>query len=61
LPINFVGGPDRVVEQIRQCREATGSGVIDLGFQTPGSSDPGTLLGVLEMFGKQVLPHIRDI
>jgi alkanesulfonate monooxygenase SsuD/methylene tetrahydromethanopterin reductase-like flavin-dependent oxidoreductase (luciferase family) len=61
LPINFVGGPDRVVEQIRQCREATGSGVIDLGFQTPRSSDPGTLLGVLEMFGKQVLPHIRDI
>lgn len=61
LPINFIGGPDTVVAQIRRCREVTGAGVIDLGFQTPGSSDPGALLGVLELFGKQVLPHIRDI
>jgi alkanesulfonate monooxygenase SsuD/methylene tetrahydromethanopterin reductase-like flavin-dependent oxidoreductase (luciferase family) len=61
LPINFVGSPDSVVAQIRRCREQTGAGVIDLGFQTPGSSDPGTLLNVLEMFGTKVLPHIRDI
>ena len=61
LPINFVGSPDTVVSQIRQCREATGAGVIDLGFQTPASSDPGVLLNVLEMFGRQVLPRIRDI
>src|SRR5471030_554326 len=37
LPINFVGGPDTIVAQIRRCREQTGAGVIDLGFQTPGS------------------------
>jgi alkanesulfonate monooxygenase SsuD/methylene tetrahydromethanopterin reductase-like flavin-dependent oxidoreductase (luciferase family) len=61
LPINFVGGPDEVVALIRRCREETGAGVIDLGFQTPDSSDPGTFLGVLEMFGKKVLPHVRDI
>lgn len=61
LPINFVGGPDSVIAQIRQCREQTGAGVIDLGFQTPESSDPGTLLSLLAMFGKQVLPHIQDI
>jgi alkanesulfonate monooxygenase SsuD/methylene tetrahydromethanopterin reductase-like flavin-dependent oxidoreductase (luciferase family) len=61
LPINFIGGPDTVIAQIRRCREATGAGVIDLGFQTPGSSDPGVLLSALEMFGKRVLPHIRDL
>jgi alkanesulfonate monooxygenase SsuD/methylene tetrahydromethanopterin reductase-like flavin-dependent oxidoreductase (luciferase family) len=61
LPINFVGGPDTVVAQIRRCRAETGAGVIDLGFQTPGSSDPDALLSALEMFGKQVLPHIRDL
>ena len=61
LPINFVGGPDTIVAQIQECRERTGAGVIDLGFQTPGSSDPGTHLVVLEMFGKRVLPLIRDM
>jgi alkanesulfonate monooxygenase SsuD/methylene tetrahydromethanopterin reductase-like flavin-dependent oxidoreductase (luciferase family) len=61
LPINFVGGPDSVVAQIRACREKTGAGVIDLGFQTPGSADPAALLEVLEMFGTSVLPHVRDL
>ena len=61
LPINFAGGPDTVVEQIRRCREQTGAGVIDLGFQTPGSSDPDLLMHALDLFGKKVLPHIRDI
>src|ERR1700723_4033500 len=37
LPINFVGGPDTVVDQIRLCREQTGAGIIDLSFNTPGS------------------------
>ena len=60
LPINFVGGPDTVVAQIRRCREQTGAGVIDLGFQTPGSTDPGAHQSVLEMFGRTVLPHVRD-
>jgi alkanesulfonate monooxygenase SsuD/methylene tetrahydromethanopterin reductase-like flavin-dependent oxidoreductase (luciferase family) len=61
LPINFVGGPDTVVAQIRQCRELTGAGVIDLGFNTPGSSDPNALMAALELFGRNVLPRIRDI
>jgi alkanesulfonate monooxygenase SsuD/methylene tetrahydromethanopterin reductase-like flavin-dependent oxidoreductase (luciferase family) len=61
LPINFVGGPDTVVAQIRECREKTGAGVIDLGFQTPGSSDPDALLGTLEMFGEKVLPHVQAV
>ena len=61
LPINFSGSPETVVAQIRQCRELTGAGVIDLGFNTPGTTDPAAHLAALELFGKQVLPHIRDI
>lgn len=61
LPINFFGGPDTVVEQIRRCRELTGAGVIDLGFNTPGSADPDRLLESLDLFGRAVLPRIRDI
>ena len=61
LPINFVGSPDTVVKQIRQCRELTSAGIIDLGFNTPGSSDPGTFMAAMELFGRKVLPHIRDI
>ena len=61
LPINFVGGPDTVVDQIRRCREATGAGIIDLGFNTPGTTDPAAVLDALDLFGRTVLPRIRDI
>jgi alkanesulfonate monooxygenase SsuD/methylene tetrahydromethanopterin reductase-like flavin-dependent oxidoreductase (luciferase family) len=61
LPTNFVGGPDTVVEQIRRCRDEVGAGVIDLMFQIPGSSDLSFLMRSLELFGKKVLPRIRDI
>jgi alkanesulfonate monooxygenase SsuD/methylene tetrahydromethanopterin reductase-like flavin-dependent oxidoreductase (luciferase family) len=37
LPINFCGGPDEIVAQLKQCREQIGAGVVDLSFQTPGS------------------------
>jgi len=30
-------------------------------FQIPGSSDLSFLMRSLELFGKKVLPHIRDI
>ena len=60
LPINFVGGPDEVTAQIRQCHEATGAGIIDLGFNTPGSSDPGVLMEAMDLFGRKVLPRIRE-
>jgi len=36
-------------------------GVVDLSFQTPGSEHPDQLMEALELFGKKVLPHIRDI
>jgi hypothetical protein len=40
LPINFCGGPDEIVAQLKQCREQIGAGVVDLSFQTPGSEHP---------------------
>jgi alkanesulfonate monooxygenase SsuD/methylene tetrahydromethanopterin reductase-like flavin-dependent oxidoreductase (luciferase family) len=61
LPINFFGGPDTVVDQFRRCREVIGAGVIDLGFNTPGTTDPGALMDTLDLFGRKVLPRIRAI
>ena len=39
LPITFCGGPDRIVEQIKQWREEIGVGVVDLSLQDPGTGD----------------------
>jgi alkanesulfonate monooxygenase SsuD/methylene tetrahydromethanopterin reductase-like flavin-dependent oxidoreductase (luciferase family) len=61
LPRNFFGSPDTVVDQIKRCREATGAGVVDLMFQVPDTADLSFLMRSLELFGKNVLPHIRDV
>jgi alkanesulfonate monooxygenase SsuD/methylene tetrahydromethanopterin reductase-like flavin-dependent oxidoreductase (luciferase family) len=61
LPINFCGGPDEIVAQLQEAREKIGCGVVDLSFQTPGSEHPDALMEALELFGKKVLPHIRDV
>jgi len=61
LPTTFIGGPDTIVEQIRRCREEVGAGVLDLSFQPPGWGDPDVLMRSLELFGKKVLPRIRDL
>jgi alkanesulfonate monooxygenase SsuD/methylene tetrahydromethanopterin reductase-like flavin-dependent oxidoreductase (luciferase family) len=61
LPINFCGGPDEIVAQLKEARKEIGCGIVDLSFQTPGSEDPDELMEALEVFGKKVLPHIRDI
>jgi alkanesulfonate monooxygenase SsuD/methylene tetrahydromethanopterin reductase-like flavin-dependent oxidoreductase (luciferase family) len=61
LPTNFVGGPDTIVEQIKRCAEQSGTGVIDLMFQIPAGGGLSSLMRSLELFGKKVLPHIRDV
>ena len=61
LPISFCGGPDRVVEQIRRCREMIGAGVIDISLQDPGTGDVGAMMDAMDLFGRKVLPRIRDI
>ena len=61
LPINFCGGPDEIVGQLKEARTKIGCGVVDLSFQTPGSEGPDALTDALELFGKKVLPHIREV
>jgi alkanesulfonate monooxygenase SsuD/methylene tetrahydromethanopterin reductase-like flavin-dependent oxidoreductase (luciferase family) len=59
-PTSFLGGPARVIDQVKQCREEVGVGVLDLFFQTR-SPDPDSLGDTLELFGAKVLPEIRDV
>jgi alkanesulfonate monooxygenase SsuD/methylene tetrahydromethanopterin reductase-like flavin-dependent oxidoreductase (luciferase family) len=61
LPTTFLGGPDTVIEQIRRCREEVGAGVIDLSLHPPGSGELDALMEAIDLFGRRVLPHIRDI
>ncbi len=61
LPTTFVGSPDTVVEQVRRCKEVVGAGVLDLSLHPPGAADLDPLMRALELFGKKVLPRIRDI
>src|SRR5437764_1329694 len=61
LPISFCGGADRVVEQLRRCREEMGAGVVDLSLADPGTGDVDAMMRSLELFGTKVLPRIRDI
>jgi alkanesulfonate monooxygenase SsuD/methylene tetrahydromethanopterin reductase-like flavin-dependent oxidoreductase (luciferase family) len=61
LPISFCGGPDRVIEQLCRCREEIGAGVVDLSLQDPGTRDVDGMMRGLELFGRKVLPRIREI
>jgi alkanesulfonate monooxygenase SsuD/methylene tetrahydromethanopterin reductase-like flavin-dependent oxidoreductase (luciferase family) len=61
LPTNFVGGPDTVVQQIQQCHDEVGAGVIDLAFQSVRPEEAQGTLRALELFAKELLPRIRDI
>jgi len=61
LPITFCGGPDRVVEQIRRCREVMGTGVLDISLTDPGSGSLDAMMDALDLFGRTVLPRVRDI
>ena len=45
----------------RRCREEIGAGVVDLSLQDPGTGDLDAMMRALELFGKKVLPRIRDI
>jgi len=61
LPTTFIGSPDTVVEQVRRCREVVGAGVLDLSLHPPGSNEVEPLMRALELFGRKVLPRIRDL
>ena len=57
-PAAFLGSPATVVEQIRKCREEMGAGVVDMSFQNALGRDKS--MRSIELFGKEVLPKIRD-
>ena len=61
LPTNFVGSPETVVKHVQRCRDEVGAGVIDLAFQSAAPDDPQGTIRALELFGKEVLPRIREI
>jgi alkanesulfonate monooxygenase SsuD/methylene tetrahydromethanopterin reductase-like flavin-dependent oxidoreductase (luciferase family) len=61
LPTTFIGSPDTVVEQVRQCKEMVGCGVLDLSLHPPGLPDPEPLMRALDLFATKVLPRIREI
>ena len=57
--MNFVGGPDTVVKQLREYHDKCGVGVVDLAFQQPGLRHE-TVMESIALFGREVLPRIRD-
>jgi alkanesulfonate monooxygenase SsuD/methylene tetrahydromethanopterin reductase-like flavin-dependent oxidoreductase (luciferase family) len=57
--ILFAGSPETVVERIRTFHELTGVGVIDLVFSSAQIPKSAVRRSV-ELFGREVLPRIRD-
>lgn len=55
----FAGTPDVIVERIRAFHAATGVGVLDLIF-TAGQTPPEAVRRGIELFGRDVLPRIRE-
>ena len=58
--LHLCGSPDTVFHQIRAFQEATGVGVIDLGF-TGGGLTPEETMRSLRLFGEEVLPRLRAV
>jgi alkanesulfonate monooxygenase SsuD/methylene tetrahydromethanopterin reductase-like flavin-dependent oxidoreductase (luciferase family) len=56
----FAGTPDVVVERIRDFYAQTGVGILDLVFST-GLTPPDAIRRGVELFGREVLPRIREL
>ena len=57
--ITFVGSPDTIVMQLKAFHEQCGTGVVDLGFQHSGI-DHREVMKQIELFGREVLPRIKE-
>ena len=57
--LNFVGGPDTIVRQLKEFHDQCGTGVVDLGFQQPGVGHD-EVMKQIELFGREVLPRIKE-
>ena len=59
LGINFLGGPDTVAKQIKEFHDRCGVGVIDMPFQQ-NKVNHKAVLEEIELFGREVIPQIRE-
>ena len=59
LGINFVGGPDKVVKQLKEFHDRCGVGVVDLLIQQTTVDHQGVLKEI-ELLGKNVIPQIKE-
>ena len=57
--LNFMGGPDTVAKQLKAFHDQCGVGVVDLFFQQPSVSHK-EVMQEIELFGKEVLPQIKE-
>ena len=57
--LSFMGGPDTVVNQMKAFHDRCGTGVVDLFFQQPRTSHQ-EVMREIELFGKEVLPRIKE-
>ena len=57
--LSFMGGPDTVAKQLKTFHDQCGVGVVDLFFQQP-SVDHRDVMQEIELFGKEVLPQIKE-
>ena len=65
---NFAGTPDDIIAQLRRAREEVGIGVVDLGFDPPPGEDARDgvrlhkkIMRSIDLFGREVLPAMREI
>ena len=58
--LNFLGSPDTIANQIKAFHDACGFGVMDLFFQQPGVTHQ-EVMQEIELFGKEVLPQIKEL
>lgn len=58
--LTFVGGPDKVFNEIKAYRDHCGMGVIDLSSQRP-SLTHRDVMEELDLSGREVLPRLKDL
>ncbi len=54
-----MGGPDTIVKQLKAFHDQCGAGVVDLFFQQP-TLEHREVMKEIELFGKEVLPRIKE-
>jgi alkanesulfonate monooxygenase SsuD/methylene tetrahydromethanopterin reductase-like flavin-dependent oxidoreductase (luciferase family) len=57
--LTFVGGPDTIAKQLKAFHDQCGVGVVDLGFQQTGT-DHGDVMQEISLFGREVLPRLKE-